>query len=76
MERFKGTVKGKSTLNGILSMPVSPSSAYQEKTVVPTDTEQVIEADKGYTGLRKVTVAAIPSNYDRISFNGYELKVE
>ncbi|MCI6749527.1 MAG: hypothetical protein MR586_01990 [Megasphaera elsdenii] len=76
MERFKGTVKGKSTLYGILSMPVSPPSAYQDKAVIPTDTEQVIEADKGYTGLRKVTVAAISSNYGRISFNGYQLRVE
>ena len=33
-------------------------------------------ADGGYTALFKVTVAAIPSNYGRISFNGYELKVE
>lgn len=76
MNRYKGALEGKSTLNGVLSMPVSPSSAYQEKTVIPTNTEQVIEADKGYTGLRKVTVAAIPSNYGRISFNGYQLKVE
>ena len=76
MEKFKGIMKGKSTLYGILSMPVSLSSAYQEKTVIPTDTEQVIEADKGLYGPSKVTVAAIPSNYGRISFNGYELKVE
>ena len=30
----------------------------------------------GHAALSRVTVAAIPSNYGRISFNGYELKVE
>ena len=48
----------------------------QEKVVVPGAEEQIITADGGYTALSKVTVAAIPSNYGRISFNGYELKVE
>ena len=38
--------------------------------------KQIITADSGYAALSKVTVAAIPSNYGRISFNGYELKVE
>ena len=48
----------------------------QDKTIVPGAEEQTITADIGYTALSKVTVAAIPSNYGRISFNGYELKVE
>lgn len=76
MERFKGTVKGKSTLCGLLSLPQEPSGAYQEKQIIPSDVEQVIMPDKGFTAMRSVTVAAIPSNYGRISFNGYELKVE
>lgn len=76
MERYKGTLAGKSTLCGVLSLPQEPSGAYQEKAVIPKDEEQVIIPDKGFIGLRSVTVAAIPSNYGRISFNGYELKVE
>lgn len=64
------------TLVGILSMPQTSSEAYQEKRIIPSDQEQVIMADRDYVGLSKVTVAAIPSNYGRISFNGYELKVE
>ena len=66
----------RNTLVGILSMPQAPSSAFQEKRIIPSSQEQVITADGGYTALSKVTVAAIPSNYGRISFNGYELKVE
>ena len=66
----------RNTLVGILSMPQTPSSAFQEKCVTPEAQEQVITADVGYAALSKVTVAAFPSNYGRISFNGYELKVE
>lgn len=66
----------RNTLVGILSMPQAPSSDFQEKCIIPEAQEQVITADGGYTALSKVTVAAIPSNYGRISFNGYELKVE
>ena len=64
------------SLVGILSMPQAPSEVYQEKRIIPATQEQIITADGGYTALSKVTVAAIPSNYGRISFNGYELKVE
>lgn len=63
-------------LIGILSMPQAPSRDFQEKCIVPSDEEQVVTADSGHAALSQVTVAAIPSNYGRISFNGYELKVE
>ncbi len=66
----------RNALVGILSVPQGVFGGYQEKSVVPSDQEQVITADGGYAALSKVTVAAIPSNYGRISFNGYELKVE
>ena len=76
MERYKGSLEGKSTLCGLFSLPQAPSGDYQEKRIVPSDEEQVITADSGHAALSRVTVAAIPSNYGRISFNGYELKVE
>ena len=60
-------------LVGILSMPQAPSGDFQERCIVPSDEEQVVTADSGHAAL---SVAAIPSNYGRISFNGYELKVE
>lgn len=66
----------RNTLVGILSMPQVPSRDYQEKYVIPADQEQLITAESGHAALSRVTVAAIPSNYGRISFNGYELKVE
>lgn len=69
-------VNKRNTLVGILSMPQVPSEDYQEKKIVPSEEEQIVEADYGHIALSKVTVAAIPSNYGRISFNGYDLKVE
>lgn len=66
----------RNVLAGILSMPQVPSRDYQKKYIIPADREQTITADSGHAALSRVTVAAIPSNYGRISFNGYELKVE
>lgn len=47
------------------------------KTVTPSDDEQVITADAalGYNGLYSVTVERIPSNYGHIAYNGSVLTV-
>ena len=37
--------------------------SYQTKTVTPTTSQQVIQADSGYDALSQVTVNAIPSEY-------------
>lgn len=36
---------------------------YQSKTVTPTTSQQVVEADTGYEALKRVTVQPIPSQY-------------
>lgn len=36
---------------------------YQSKTVTPTESQQVVQADSGYDALKKVTVNPIPSQY-------------
>lgn len=45
------------------------------KTVTPTDEEQIVRPDTGYTGLRTVTVERIPSSYGHILYNGSVLTV-
>lgn len=47
----------------------------QNKTVVPTDYQQIVEADLGYNGLHTVTVERIPSSYGHIAYNGSILTV-
>lgn len=48
---------------------------YQDKTVVPSDEVQAVQADHGYGALGTVTVEAIPSNWGRISWDGSVLTV-
>lgn len=45
------------------------------KTVTPTDEEQIVRPDEGYTSLRTVTVERIPSSYGHILYNGSVLTV-
>lgn len=62
-----GIVSVSQTLNGELNKSIEyVNPITQEKTIEPTKEVQVVEPDKGYTGLSKVTVEAISDEYDDI----------
>ena len=64
-----------STLHGKVIGGGSGGRVQPEKTVTPTDNEQIIKADEGYNSLAKIIVEAIPSNYGHIAYNGATIRV-
>lgn len=64
----KGTITGKVSSKSIIVGTLNKATEYidpvtQEKEVTPTKETQIVEPDKGYTGLSKVTVQSIPNEY-------------
>lgn len=63
-----------------VNIPTGAAVNNQDKTVSPDETEQIITADAGYTGLGEVTVEAIDSNYvgsevHRLDYNEIECTI-
>lgn len=50
-------------LEGDITITATSDINNQNKTVTPTESQQSITADSGYTGLGTVTVQPIPSQY-------------
>ena len=74
--KLTGAISGGGSMSGTISMQRAQTVHLQSKTVVPTDAEQVVTPDSGYMGLERVTVAPIPANYGKISYDGVQLTVE
>lgn len=60
-------IKSGVTILGVAGAYAGEAAKLQHKSVTPTESEQTIVADEGYTGLSDVTVEAIPDNYADIS---------
>lgn len=61
-----GTVtpdSGKYLTSVVVNVPVGSTINNQNKTITPNESQQIITADSGYTGLGTVTVGAISSTY-------------
>lgn len=63
-----GVINASQVVNGELNKSIEyVNPVTQEKSIEPTKEVQVVEPDKGYTGLSKVTVEAISDRYDDIN---------
>ena len=76
IDGIDGNLSSANGLSGNISVPeVVGAVPYDgEYDVTPTDEVQILET-RGLMMRRNVTIGAIPSNYGRVSWNGFELTV-
>lgn len=84
MEKITATIKGASSLEATLTpergditctLEKSAVVKLEKREVIPSDEVQRVTPGDGYGGLEEVTVAAIPSNYGKITYDGSKILV-
>lgn len=84
MEKITATIKGASSLEATLTpergditctLEKSADVKLEKREVIPSDEVQRVTPGDGYGGLEEVTVAAIPSNYGKITYDGSKILV-
>ena len=72
---LSGTLSASAGITGALSIPEPDVPVYMgEYSFIPGDTAQVIHT-RDYRLLDNITIAAIPNNYGKITWNGSVLTV-
>lgn len=73
--RIRADMSGKQRLTGDIRVTTSKGEQWGGSYVfTPDDDEQVIPVG-GYIMANDIIIEAIPSNYGKVSFNGYALRI-
>ena len=84
MEKITAQIEGTSGLNAVISSSMqemvctiekNTAVKLEEREVIPSEETQHITPSEGYGGLKEVTVAAIPQNYGKITYDGSKILV-
>lgn len=84
MEKITAQIEGASGLNAVIrastqdmvcTIDKSTAVKLEEREVIPSEETQHITPGEGYGGLKEVTVAAIPQNYGKITYDGSKILV-
>lgn len=85
MEKITAKIEGTSAIEATVTSGIEGISCTLEKQVaairlekrkvIPSDEAQHIIPREGYGGLQEVTVAPIPQNYGKITYDGSQILV-
>lgn len=73
MEKISAVIRPAPTMRCMLVN--RQAGRLQTREVIPTDEEQTITPEDGYTGMRQVIVHKIPNNYGKITYDGAKIIV-
>lgn len=74
MEKITAVISGTEKISCTLEKPAA-DIRLEKREVTPSDEVQHITPREGYGGLQEVTVAAIPQNYGKITYDGSQILV-